>query len=115
VFERLFGDGGSAAQRRGPKQNLRSILDSRHAEAARLISLWRRGQTKLAEYLDSVREIERRIQHTEAQANTAMELPTRPTDVPPAFEEHCKMMFDLVALAYRATLHASSPSSLPAS
>ena len=51
-----------------------------------------------------MREIEQRIQHTEAQGHTAMELPTRPTDVPPTFDEHTKLMFDLVALAYRADI-----------
>jgi len=79
VFERLFGDGGSAAQRAAQTKPPAAFFDSVMQEAARLDkSLGAGDKTKLAEYLDSVREIERRIQHTEAQGHTAMELPTAP-------------------------------------
>jgi len=105
VFERLFGDGGSSAQRLAQNKTSGSILDSVMQETARLDKTLGAGDhEKLNEYLDSVREIEKRIQHTEAQGHTTMELPTRPTDVPPTFEEHCKLMFDLVTLAYRADI-----------
>jgi hypothetical protein len=105
VFERLFGDGGSSAQRLAQNKTSGSILDSVMQETARLDKTLGAGDhEKLNEYLDSIREIEKRIQHTEAQGHTAMELPTRPTDVPPTFDEHCKLMFDLVTLAYRADI-----------
>jgi len=105
VFERLFGDGGSAAQRSALARNEGSILDSVMHEAGRLANTLGPGdRTKLSEYLDSVREIEQRIQNTEAQGSETIELPERPIDVPDTFEEHTKMMFDLMVLAYRADI-----------
>jgi hypothetical protein len=105
VFERLFGDGGSAAQRAAQNKTDGSILDSVMQEAGRLQKTIGPGdRTKLNEYLDSVREVERRIQHTESQNAQNIELPERPTDVPATFEEHCKLMFDLLALAYQADI-----------
>jgi len=59
-------------------------------------------RTKLDEYLDSVREIESRIQKTESHAASAVQLPDRPVDVPDSFDEYTKMMLDLVALGYQA-------------
>ena len=61
-------------------------------------------RTKLNEYLDSVREIEQRIQNIETRGIQSIELPERPTDIPEAFEEHTKLMFDLQLLAYRADI-----------
>ena len=103
VFERLFGDGGSAAQRQLRATKKGSILDSLTEEVNELARTLGRGDnTKLSEYLDSVREIEQRIQNTETQGQQAVELPERPVDVPATFEEHVKLMFDLQVLAYRA-------------
>src|SRR5215470_11537637 len=103
VFERLFGDGGSAAQRQARIKDTGSILDSLAEEVGSLTkSLGRGDRTKLNEYMDSVREIEQRIQNTEAQAKHSIELPDRPVDVPDSFDEYTKTMLDLVALAYRA-------------
>ena len=105
VFERLFGDGGSAAQRMTQAKQTGSILDSVMQEVTRLDkSLGSGDKTKLNEYLDAVREIEQRIQRTEAMGTHDMTLPTRPIDVPPTFDEHCKVMFDLMALAYQADI-----------
>ena len=59
-------------------------------------------RTKLNEYLDSVREIEQRIQGVEARGAQSIELPERPTDIPDTFEEHMKLMFDLQALGFQA-------------
>jgi len=104
VFERLFGDGGSAAAREARNKSDGSILDSLRGEVARVTSSLGRGDTvKLGEYLDSVREVERRIQHTESQP-VEIELPERPTDIPESFEAHTKLMFDLQALAFRADI-----------
>jgi hypothetical protein len=104
VFERLFGDGGSAAQRVARMRQTGSILDSVLKEVSRLqVTLGPGDRTKLTEYLDSVREIEQRIQSTEKKgASSPIELPDRPVDIPETFEEHAKLMFDLMALAYRA-------------
>ena len=79
-----------------------SILDSVREEARRVAgSLGAGDRTKLSEYLDSVREIEQRIQHTETQP-LDLELPDRPLGSPERFDEHTKLMFDLQALAFRA-------------
>jgi len=103
VFERLFGDGGSAAQRIARNKDTGSILDSITQEIGSLTKTLGRGdRTKLNEYLDSVRDIEQRIQNTEAQGKHSIELPERPVDVPDSFDDYTKMMLDLVALAYQA-------------
>jgi len=102
VFERLFGDGGDAAARLARVRSRSSILDSVRAEASRVAnSLGAGDQAKLGEYLDSVRDIEQRIQHVESQP-IDLELPERPTDVPASFDAHTKLMFDLQALAWQA-------------
>jgi hypothetical protein len=103
VFERLFGTGGSAAQRRAQARDRGSILDSVIAEVNSLSKTLGNGdRTKLDEYLDSVREIESRIQKTESQTASSLQLPDRPVDVPDSFDEYTKMMLDLVALGYQA-------------
>ena len=105
VFERLFGDGGSATQRQALAKKRRSILDSLTDEVNDLDRTLGRGdKTKLSEYLDSVREIEQRIQNAETQGALSVELPDRPIGIPDSFEEHTKLMLDLVALAYRADI-----------
>jgi hypothetical protein len=103
VFERLFGDGGSAADRAARARHTGSLLDSVGEEVRFLARTLGSGDTrKLSEYLESVREIEQRIQHTEAQGELSVELPDRPIDIPDSFDEHTKLMLDLVALAFRA-------------
>ena len=103
VFERLFGDGGSASQRMASMKQSGSILDSVTNEVSRLAGTLGAGdRTKLGEYLDSVREIEQRIQNTEARGAQSIELPERPVDIPDSFDAHTKLMFDLQVLAYRA-------------
>ena len=105
VFERLFGDGGSATQRLARVKETGSILDSITEEVSSLAkSLGRGDRAKLNEYLDSVREIEQRIQNTESQSKHSIELPERPVDVPDSFDEYTKTMLDLVALAYQADI-----------
>src|ERR1700734_2374442 len=96
VFERLFGDGGSAGQRMARMKRNGSILDSVMEEVSGLDKMLGPGdRTKLNEYLDSVREIEQRIQGVEARGAQSIELPERPTDIPDPFEEHIKLMLDL--------------------
>jgi hypothetical protein len=105
VFERLFGEPGTAAQRDARRQRDRSILDFVTQEASRLRgSLGPRDRTRLDQYLDNVREIERRIQRAEAHNRTRV-LPTdAPIGVPESFEEHVGLMYDLLAVAYESEL-----------
>jgi len=103
VFERLFGDGGSGAQRLAHIKRTGSILDSVLQETNSLSNALGRGdRTKLNEYTDAVREIEQRIQNAESQGSHSIELIDRPIDVPESFDEYTKVMLDLVALAYQA-------------
>jgi hypothetical protein len=103
VFERLFGDGGSSVQRLARMKSTGSILDSVLDEVNSLQKTLGHGdRTKLNEYTDSVREIEQRIQNTEAQGVHSVELIDRPVDVPESFDEYTKTMLDLVALGYQA-------------
>ncbi|MBL8174457.1 MAG: DUF1552 domain-containing protein [Bryobacterales bacterium] len=109
VFERLFGDGETtdpAARALQARQD-RSILDFVREDAARLGSdLGASDKRKLTEYLDSVREIERRIQKIEERSADSAKLPAidRPAGIPPTFEEHIDLMFDLMTVAFQADL-----------
>ncbi len=104
VFERLFGEGGTAADRLAILRQTGSILDSVTAEVARLGNTLGVGdRNKLDEYLDAVRDVEQRIQRSESRgAESLIELPDRPVDIPETFEEHAKLMFDLLTLAFQA-------------
>jgi len=103
VFERLFGDGGSAAERLAHIRKTGSILDSVSREASRLAgTLGASDRGKLGEYLESVRDVELRIQNAERTGAHTVELPDRPVDVPAAFDDHAKLMFDLQVLGFRA-------------
>ena len=108
VFERLFGDGDSTdpAARLAMLKEQRSILDYVTADAARLSSgLGSRDRNKLNEYLDSIRDIERRIQKAEEQ-NATMKLPAmeRPSGAPEDFAEHARLMMDLMAIAWQTDM-----------
>ena len=105
VFERLFGDGTNAAQRLSRKQQDGSILDSVSGKVARLQgNLDPSDRVRLNEYLDDIREIERRIQKATQQSATEITVPDAPVGIPEAFEDHLKLMFDLQVLAYRAEI-----------
>jgi Protein of unknown function (DUF1552) len=106
VFERLFGDGGSPAQRLGQMRKANSILDSVTVEATRLQQTLGAGDRgKVVEYLEAVRDVEKQIQTAERQsAERSIELPDRPIDIPATFDEHAKLMFDLQVLAYQADI-----------
>jgi hypothetical protein len=105
VFERLFGDGGTSAERLARTQVTGSILDSVRAEASQLAASLGYGDTrKLDEYLDAVREIERRIQSAEARGAQDIALPARPTSIPDSYEEHTRLMFDLQVLAFQTDM-----------
>jgi hypothetical protein len=107
VFERLFGDAGSTdpAARVSRGQKDRSLLDSVTEKANRLGR--RVGSTdraKLGEYLEAVRDIERRIQKAERQSATELPLVDQPAGIPAAFADHVRLMFDLQVLAYQSDL-----------
>ena len=106
VFDRMFGDGASAQERLQRIETQRSILDAITGQVRRLQGdLGTRDRNRVAEYLDSVREIERRIQLAERQAsNPNIDVPTTPAGIPEDYEEHTKLMFDLMAIAFQADI-----------
>jgi hypothetical protein len=106
VFERMFGSGGSAAERIARLEEDRSILDLIRGEASALqATLGASDRQTLTQYLDNVREIERRIQRAETtQGDDDLTLPERPSGVPFDYQEHIRIMFDLMALAYQANI-----------
>jgi hypothetical protein len=103
VFESLFGDGSTPEERALRQQANGSILDRLvHRVSALQKGLPASDRTRLNEFLEDVREIERRIQKTEQhnRSGVARALPAAPVGVPDAFEDHVKLMFDLQALAF---------------
>jgi hypothetical protein len=101
VFESLFGEGGSVAERRAALRKKASLLDSFNDDIARLQrELGPTDRARVSDYLDTVREVERRIQKAEADA-TDNPLPDldRPVGVPAAYADHARLMFDLQLLA----------------
>ncbi len=103
VFDQLFGVGATSEERAANRRADRSILDWITGQVSQLRKeLGASDRARLAEYLDDIREIERRIQKVEAY-NTSGEtrqMPEAPIGVPDSFEEHVKLMFDLQALAF---------------
>src|SRR5581483_9898238 len=104
VFERLFGDGGTPAERSAELRRDGSILDMVGADISRLrSSLGPTDRNKVSQYLDSVRELERRIQKAEKEgAHAVISDQDRPLNVPESYDEHVKLMFDLQVLALQA-------------
>jgi hypothetical protein len=106
VFERMFGQGSNAAERLVRKQEDRSILDAFTQQATNLQkNLGPRDKTTMKDYLESVREIERRIQRTEKeQTDPDITVPPSPAGIPYSYEEHIKLMYDLLVLAFQANI-----------
>ena len=107
VFERLFGDGATPEEQQWHREVSGSILDLVRDRVNDLQRQLGAGdQLRLGQYLESVRDIESRIQRAEAQAEDPQtgELPPRPSDIPQVFEEHAKLMFDLQVAAYQADI-----------
>jgi len=104
VFERMFGHGGSSAERQARIHEDRSILDAITKDAAGLqLQLGASDRQVMSQYLENVREIERRIERAEhSQGDEDLVLPARPAGVPFDYEEHIKLMYELMALAYQA-------------
>ena len=105
VFERLFGVAGSATERQARIQKERSILDSVVDEANGLgHGLGARDRVRMNDYLDNLREIERRIQKQEARGATQVDTPDAPIGVPDSYDEHVALLFDLLAVAYQSDI-----------
>jgi len=106
VFERLFGEGGSAASRMTQIRVDRSLLDSINEDLKRLTTdLGPTDRQTVLEYVDAVRDVERRLQQTEARAATSPDAAVEgPLSVPPVFADHAKLMFDMLFLAYQADI-----------
>lgn len=103
VFDQLFGVGATPEERAERRMEDRSILDWISGSVARLgRELGAPDRARLADYLDDVREIERRIQRVEARNRSGepRELPEAPVGVPDSFEDHVKLMFDLQSVAF---------------
>jgi len=106
VFDRMFGDGATPEQRLQRIENQRSILDAVNEQIQRLQGgLGSTDKNRVAEYMDTVREIERRIQISEKQnSNTNLDVPKTPAGIPDDYIEHTKLMFDLMAIAFQADI-----------
>jgi len=105
VFERLFGDGSTAALRKSRREQSMSLLDSLSADVA---ALQRRlpaaDRGRMDQYLTDVREIERRVQKMSQALSDDLPVPNAPTGVPRDLEDHIKLMFDLQVLAWQADI-----------
>jgi len=107
VFERLFGDSGSTdpVVRLARIREDRSILDSVTEKVADLQrGIGPEDRNKMGQYLDAVRDVERRIQKAEEQSARELPVVQQPAGIPPTFEEHIRLMFDLQLLAYQTDL-----------
>ncbi len=105
LFQRLFGQGDTPAERVILTRENTSMLDMVTRDAAALRkTLGARDQSALDGYLESVREIERRTQKLQSGKNDSLALPPTPAGIPDRFDEHIRLMFDIIHLAWRANL-----------
>ncbi len=103
VFQKLFGQGDTDEERAQILAETGSILDRVQGQAQRLqASLGAQDRNIVHDYLDSVREIERRVQMAEKQSSTELVIPDAPIGTPNEITEYLKLMFDLMALAFQA-------------
>ena len=106
VFENLFGEGGTPEERRAALRERASLLDSIADDMNRLKrELGASDQARVSEYLDSIREVERRIQNaeTDSKDNPLPDL-ERPMGVPASYADHARLMFDLQLLAFQGDI-----------
>ena len=105
VFERLFGDGSSAEERLQNLKDDRSILDSLTGSVGRLkTQLGGKDRTRMEEFTENIREIERRLQLAEKNSSVNAEIPDQPVGVPDTYDEHVKLLLDLQTVAFQADL-----------
>jgi hypothetical protein len=104
VFQRLFGDGSTPEERVARRRQDRSILDSISDTLARFkVDVGPADRQRVDQYLDDVREIERRLE-VAARASTAAPASKMPYGVPESFDEHIRLQFDLLTLAFQADI-----------
>jgi len=106
VFDHMFGDGATPAERLQRIERQLSILDTVSGQIRRLQGgLGSNDRNRVAEYLDTIREIERRIQISEKQnGNSRLDVPASPSGIPDDYIEHTNLMFDLMAIAFQADI-----------
>jgi len=105
LFERLFGRGDSPEERKALVQQYGSVLDMVSADAKDLErTLGARDKAMLGDYLETVRELERRVQKTEAQDMSTLKLPSVPVGIPDSFDQHLNLMFEMAALALQGNI-----------
>src|SRR5437867_2055070 len=105
VFERMFGDGSTVEERAARRKRDRSILDSLTGSLSRLrVNFSPSDRARLDDYTENVREIERRLQIAMKASTVAPADLTVPVGVPQTFDEHIKLQFDLLALAFQADI-----------
>jgi hypothetical protein len=105
VFQKLFGQGDTTDERASILRETGSILDRVKEQASRLqASLGVRDRVLVTDYLDSVREIERRVQLASKPSEVSLDIPDAPVGIPNDLSEHFKLMFDLMALAFQADI-----------
>ena len=106
VFDRLFGDGATAEERLARIEQQRSILDAVSNQVRRLEGkLGATDRNRVSEYLETVREIERRIQLSEKQnSNADLSVPASPSGIPDDHQAHSKLMLDLMAISFQADI-----------
>ena len=107
VFERMFGDAAdtsAAARQRRIREN-RSILDALLADVRKLRGTLGAGdREKMSQYVDAVRDVERRIQKAEQQSDRELPVLEKPSGIPDRYEDHVRMMFDLQVLAFQTDM-----------
>ena len=105
LFERMFGRPGTSSQRLQRMRENRSILDSVREDVADLEKkLGAKDRGRLDDYLGNIREIEQCIQKAEQQATTKATVPDAPIGIPESFDEHARLMYDLLAVAWEANI-----------
>jgi len=106
VFERLFGDGTTDEERKERRRQSASLLDSIREDVASLnLKLSNADRSRLDDYLQEVREIERRVALVDAKlSDNSLEVPDAPSGIPTEFESHINLMFDLQVLAYKSDI-----------
>jgi hypothetical protein len=105
LFQQLFGQGDTTEERTLLAGENQSILDLVREDAASLAkTLGARDKALLGDYLDTVREIERRVEKLSSRDLSALTLPDAPSGIPSNFDQHMALMFDMMALAFQANL-----------
>jgi len=105
LFQRLFGQGDTPEERKRISKQYSSVLDLVSKEAADLQrSLGPQDRSMVNDYLDTVREIERRVEKMDERDLSHVNIPDTPGGIPPSFEQHINLLFDLVAVAYQANM-----------